>query len=115
MVTADNPDSGDDGTLADLYLMTAYIGVDDDPKDQLDKLAVDQPRRPVMTMGYASGAIDYYGTEHFTLPVETYKKNYETVLRYPSSVNVRTFVGGTNFGFLNGAKNGNKDDANSGT
>lgn len=37
------------------------------------------------------------------MPVERYQSVLEDILSYPSSVNIYMFVGGTNWGFTNGA------------
>lgn len=112
LVTADNPDKGTYGTLPELFLMTGNF--DSDSKTNLDKLAKIQPGRPRMVMEYWGGWFDFWASEHVSKSVDVYKSNYEPILSYPSSVNIYMFIGGTNFGFLNGAQNLNYDDENTG-
>lgn len=112
-MTADNPSHGTYGTLPELFLMTGNY--DSDVNTQLNALAKIQPNRPRMTMEYWGGWFDYWASPHVIKNVDVYKYNYELILKYPSSVNVYMFVGGTNFGFLNGAENLNFDDLNTGT
>uniref|UniRef100_A0A6P7GB14 Beta-galactosidase n=1 Tax=Diabrotica virgifera virgifera TaxID=50390 RepID=A0A6P7GB14_DIAVI len=104
LVTSDNPQHGTYGTLPDNFLMTGNF--DTDIKKNLDTLKSYQPNRPVMTMEYWGGWFDYWGDSHTTnKTVENFRYNYEEILKYPSSVNIYMFHGGTNFAFLNGAEN----------
>lgn len=112
IVTTDSPDKGTDGTLPDQFLMTANL--DGDPKAQLDMLETIQPNRPKMVMQYSSGGSDFWASEHYSKDLQVYTENFEEILKYPSSVNIYMFVGGTNYGFLNGALNLNYDDENTG-
>ncbi|XP_023022374.2 beta-galactosidase-1-like protein 2 [Leptinotarsa decemlineata] len=110
LVTADNPDKETYGTLPDLFLMTGNF--DKNPKTQLNILKSIQPNRPTMTMEYWGGWFDFWGNSHTKKTLEEFRYNYEEILRYPASVNIYMFVGGTNFGFLNGAQNLKYDDEN---
>ncbi|CAH1154969.1 unnamed protein product [Phaedon cochleariae] len=111
LVTADNPSRKTYGTLSDLFLMTGNF--DTDPKTQLDLLKEIQPNRPTMTMEFWAGWFDFWGGKHNKKTVDEFIYNYEQILKYPASVNIYMFHGGTNFGFLNGAQNLKYDDENS--
>lgn len=70
---------------------------------QLAALKLMQPDKPLMTMEYWSGWYDYWLGNHNTGSVDTFRSNVEQILKFPSSINFYMFVGGTNFGFTNGA------------
>ncbi|XP_057663239.1 beta-galactosidase-1-like protein 2 isoform X1 [Diorhabda carinulata] len=109
LVTADNPNKGTYGTLPELFLMTGNF--DQQVKTNLDRLKAIQPGRPTMTMEFWGGWFDYWGDEHNkNKTLAEFQYNYEEILKYPSSVNIYMFHGGTNFGFLNGAENLNFDE-----
>ncbi|CAG9857698.1 unnamed protein product [Phyllotreta striolata] len=110
LVTSDNPIRGAHGTWPDLFLMTGNF--DQKPKEQFDMLKKIQPGRPTMAMEFWSGWFDFWGGAHTNKTVEEFRYNYEEILKYPASVNIYMFHGGTNFGFLNGAGNLAYDDWN---
>lgn len=87
---------------------------DKDVKKNLDALEALQPKRPKMAMEFWGGWYDHWGKKRTTKTLEYYKTTYEEILKYPASVNVYIFVGGTNYGFLNGAENWKYDDEDSG-
>ncbi|CAG9760578.1 unnamed protein product [Ceutorhynchus assimilis] len=103
LVTSDNPWKGVIGTDKDYFFMTGNF--DSDPQKNLDDLNALQPGRPVMVMEYWSGLFDYWSKDHQTKSVQTFQSVYESILAYPASVNMYMFIGGTSFGFLNGAEN----------
>ncbi|KAG5886129.1 hypothetical protein JTB14_021351 [Gonioctena quinquepunctata] len=111
LVTSDNPSRGAGGTIRNLFFMTGNFNTE--PTKQLDMLRKLQPNRPLMTMEYWSGWYDVWGSRHNNQTVEVYKGVYEEILKYPSSVNIYMFHGGTNFGFMNGAENRKFDEENS--
>lgn len=112
LVTADNPAQGTWGTLPDMFLMTAIFG--DEPKRRLDILNKLQPNRPRLAIEFWGGWFDNWGQKHSNKTAQQYRTAYEAVLSYPSSINVYLFVGGTNFGFLNGAGSKKNEDEQSG-
>lgn len=84
-----------------------------DPEDEFDAMKKTQENRPSMAMEYWSGWFDFWGKRHNTFALETFTDIYERILKYPASVNLYIFVGGTNFGFLSGAMSQNGKDDNS--
>lgn len=112
LVTADNPWKGSRGTIRSMFLMTGNF--DKDVKKNLDALEALQPKRPKMTMEFWGGWYDHWGKKRSTKTLEEFRTTYEEILSYPASVNVYIFVGGTNYGFLNGAENSKHDDEDSG-
>lgn len=64
-----------------------------------------------MAMEFWTGWFDSWGGGHNTRDPETFKQIYESILSYPASVNQYMFIGGTSFGFLNGANVGTTDNS----
>lgn len=110
--TADNPYKGKRGTISDLFFMTGTIAKNF--TEQMGMLKRDQPNKPIMAMEYYPGWFDFWGSRHNTKALDVFRNEYETFLKYPASVNLYMFHGGTNFGFLNGAQNLKLDDKNTG-
>ncbi len=62
-----------------------------------------QPNRPLYVAEYWSGWFDNWGGKHHTNSVQNYANIYEQIVfQMNSSVNIYMFIGGTNFGFMNG-------------
>ncbi|RZC41822.1 Glyco hydro 35 domain containing protein, partial [Asbolus verrucosus] len=62
---------------------------------------------PYMTMDFTQ---DWSETHH-TLMNTTFHDIYESILKYPASINLYMFHGGTNWGFLNGANIGSGNNS----
>lgn len=113
LVTSDSPSlHGEAGTLPGLVLQTANFG--SSPEIEFKALQGLQPNRPVMSMEFWLGWFDHWSDIHHTRNDEDFRDTYERILKYPASVNMYMFHGGTNFGFMNGANVANSLDDNSG-
>ncbi|XP_018580033.1 beta-galactosidase-1-like protein 3 [Anoplophora glabripennis] len=113
LVTSDSVTfAGVSGTIPGVFLQTANFG--SDPEKHLNKLVELQPDRPAMTMEYWIGWFDYWADEHNSVSADTARDLYERILKFPASVNIYMFHGGTNFGFTNGAGLSNRLVDNSG-
>lgn len=112
LATSDNPIRGAGGTIRSLFFMTGNFNKD--ATKNLDQLKALQPNKPLMTMEFWSGWFDFWGNRHNNATLDDFKNVYEEILKYPSSVNMYMFHGGTNFGFLNGAENLKFDDLETG-
>lgn len=99
LFTSDTPKNGNSGSLPGV-LYTANF--QNDPEEQLNLLQTYQPGKPVMVMEYWTGWFDHWTEEHHTRTNEEFSDVLERILRFPSSVNMYMFHGGTNWGFLNG-------------
>nr|CAD7588212.1 unnamed protein product [Timema genevievae] len=99
--TADYPSIALTSGALDGVLMTANFNTD--PDNQLNTLKVLQPNKPLMVMEYWSGWFDHWFEQHHTVSTDDYISILESILKFPSSVNLYMFHGGTSFGFLNGA------------
>lgn len=102
MVTSDGPwgDSFACGK-ADGCLQTGNFG--SKAKEQFDIIERIQPERPLMCMEFWVGWFDYWGAgKHATGDIELHAKDLDEILRR-GHVNLYMFIGGTNFGFMNGS------------
>ncbi|KAJ8940329.1 hypothetical protein NQ318_014405 [Aromia moschata] len=100
LYTSDPPSANGKGAVPGVLQTANY---NSNPQWQLDKLNSLQSNKPTMTMEYWTGWFDHWTEDHHTVSTSNFKGLLEQILDYPSSVNMYTFVGSTNFGFLNGA------------
>lgn len=113
LVTSDNPSShGSVGTLPEVFLQTANFA--SNPQKEFDALKKLQTNKPAMAMEFWTGWFDHWGEEHHTRNNDDFYNVYEEILKYPASVNMYMFHGGTSFGFMNGANVNNDQPDNSG-
>ncbi|XP_066945630.1 beta-galactosidase-1-like protein 2 [Macrobrachium rosenbergii] len=83
-------------------LMTANFN--ENAEENLDKLKLLQPDRPLMTAEYWTGWFDYWlADSHYVMDPEKFGSILEVILKRNSSVNLYMFIGGTNFAFMPGA------------
>ncbi|XP_063230040.1 beta-galactosidase-1-like protein 3 isoform X1 [Bacillus rossius redtenbacheri] len=82
-------------------MMTANFG--SGYQTQLNKLKSLQPDKPCWVMEFWTGWFDQWFEAHHTRTTADYLETLEGILKFPSSVNLYMFHGGTNFGFMNGA------------
>lgn len=113
LVSADSPTlHGDAGTLPGLLFQTANFG--SSPEIEFAALRKLQPDRPIMSMEFWLGWFDHWSDTHHTRSDDDFQDVYERILKYPASVNMYMFHGGTSFGFTNGANIANSKTDNSG-
>ncbi|XP_018580074.1 beta-galactosidase-1-like protein 2 [Anoplophora glabripennis] len=113
LVTSDSPSMHKTaGTLPGVFLQTANFG--SNPEVDFLMLKLLQPGRPIMAMEFWTGWFDHWSEKHHTRSDEDFYNVYERILKYPASVNMYMFHGGTSFGFMNGANLGNTATDNSG-
>ena len=75
------------------------------------KLAAFQPDAPLMAGEYWAGWFDHWGQPHARTDAAQQAAEFEWILRQGHSANLYMFVGGTSFGFMNGANfQGNPGD-----
>ncbi|PNF23705.1 hypothetical protein B7P43_G02480 [Cryptotermes secundus] len=102
LYTSDNPISHEERGSLPGVLQTANFQIN--PEDELSLLKKFQPDKPGMVMEYWSGWFDHwFEKQHHTTSVEAFSDVLERILKFPASVNLYMFHGGTNFGFHNGA------------
>nr|XP_023027774.1 beta-galactosidase-1-like protein 2 isoform X1 [Leptinotarsa decemlineata] len=113
LVTSDSPSlHGSIGTLPGVFLQTANFA--SNPEYEFRKLKRLQPNRPIMAMEFWSGWFDHWSEVHHVRSDDSFADTYERILKYPASVNIYMFHGGTSFGFMNGANLENSLTDNSG-
>lgn len=101
LFTSDSPyDHGSVGSLPSLFQTANF---NSNPEQQFDKLKTLQKDKPSMSMEYWSGWFNHWSEKKYEGDVNYFKEIYERILKYPASVNLYMFHGGTSFGFLNGA------------
>lgn len=101
--TSDNafsPERLERGSLAGVL---ATVNFNDHPLQALERLKKFQPNRPLMVMEFWPGWFDTWGRSHNTMSGTKFFKAVDTILSMNASVNFYMFIGGTNFGFWNGA------------
>ena len=81
----------------------ATVNFNKDPAERLEKLRLFQPDKPLMVAEFWPGWFDHWGEKHNTMRVDEFNAAVGTVLAHNASINLYMFVGGTNFGFWNGA------------
>ncbi len=84
------------GTLAMVNFQTY-------PHENLGLLQKLQPDKAQMVAEFWDGWFDHWGEKHHVLPTKEVVKLTEEILSTGASINFYMFVGGTNFGFWNGA------------
>ncbi|KAG5895370.1 hypothetical protein JTB14_029594 [Gonioctena quinquepunctata] len=97
LVTSDSPTlHGSVGTLPADFLQTANFAAN--PEAEFKKLEQLQPNRPVMAMEFWTGWFDHWSELHHVRNDDDFYDTYERILKYPASVNMYMFHGGTNLG-----------------
>jgi len=100
LFTSDGAYKLPNGTLPDVL---ATVNFNKEPDERLQKLQLFQPGKPLMVTEFWPGWFDHWSEEHSTMPVDVFNEVLGKILEHDASVNLYMFVGGTNFGFWNGA------------
>ncbi|ELT91801.1 hypothetical protein CAPTEDRAFT_23316, partial [Capitella teleta] len=100
LFTSDGKKYLSNGTLPDVL---ATINLNDHAKEDLEELKEFQPERPLMVTEFWAGWFDHWGEEHHHYGTTELERELEAILSLNASVNFYMFIGGTNFGFWNGA------------
>lgn len=102
LFTSDSPTGyGTAGTLPQYLFQTANFG--GNPEKEFNKLKELQNNKPSMAMEFWTGWFDHWTEKHHVVNNTNFYDIYERVLKYPASINMYMFIGGTNWGFMNGA------------
>lgn len=113
LFTSDSPTSyGTAGTIPQYFFQTANFG--GNPEKDFNKLKELQPNKPAMAMEFWTGWFDHWSELHHKVNNTNFYDIYERILKYPASVNMYMFLGGTNYGLLNGANIGDGSTDNKG-
>ncbi|KAJ8937460.1 hypothetical protein NQ314_011849 [Rhamnusium bicolor] len=101
LFTSDSPYAhGDIGSLPSLFQTANF---NDKPEQQFDKLKELQNNKPSMAMEFWSGWFSHWSESPYQGNYKNFERVFESILKYPASVNLYMFHGGTSWGFLNGA------------
>jgi len=100
LFTSDGAKQLPNGTLPEVF---ATVNFNSEPFQQLKTLHEFQPGKPLMVAEFWPGWFDHWGGKHHTMPVSEFKEVAGTIFGHNASINLYMFVGGTNFGFWNGA------------
>ncbi|XP_005106715.1 beta-galactosidase isoform X2 [Aplysia californica] len=79
------------------------FGADLDPSSCFQALRFYQPKGPLINSEYYTGWLDHWGSPHSTRGTTQVSKSLDKILALDANVNMYMFIGGTNFGFWNGA------------
>ncbi|XP_028619730.1 beta-galactosidase-1-like protein 3 [Grammomys surdaster] len=85
----------------------ATINVHSFIKDSFIKLHKMQNDKPIMIMEYWTGWYDSWGSKHNEKSANEIRRTIYRFINYGLSFNMYMFHGGTNFGFINGARHEN--------
>ncbi|CAH1981045.1 unnamed protein product [Acanthoscelides obtectus] len=101
LFTSDNPIyHGDKGTLPTLFQTANF---NKEPERNFDTLKELQGNKPSMAMEYWTGWFMHWTERPYNGNVDEFKDLYERILKFPASVNLYMFHGGSSWAFLNGA------------
>ncbi|WP_045770374.1 glycoside hydrolase family 35 protein [Xanthomonas albilineans] len=101
LFTADGPDVLANGTLPNTLAVVNFGP--GDAKTAFQTLAKFRPGQPQMVGEYWAGWFDQWGDKHAATDAAKQASEFEWILRQGHSANIYMFVGGTSFGFMNGA------------
>ncbi|XP_059174635.1 beta-galactosidase-like [Physella acuta] len=82
---------------------TIDFGATDDPVGAFQSQRDYEPFGPLVNSEFYLGWLDHWGTPHETTDATPVAKSLDKLLAYGANINMYMFVGGTNFGFYNGA------------
>jgi beta-galactosidase len=101
LFTADGADMLANGTLP--HTMAVVNFAPGEAESAFAKLAKFRPDQPQMVGEYWAGWFDQWGDKHAATNAQQQAGEFEWILRQGHSANIYMFIGGTNFGFMNGA------------
>ncbi|XP_054847213.1 beta-galactosidase isoform X1 [Eublepharis macularius] len=62
-----------------------------------------EPKGPLVNSEFYTGWLDHWGHQHITISASIVAKSLSDILAHGANVNMYMFIGGTNFGYWNGA------------
>uniref|UniRef100_A0A3B4Y0I0 Beta-galactosidase n=1 Tax=Seriola lalandi dorsalis TaxID=1841481 RepID=A0A3B4Y0I0_SERLL len=90
------------GSIQDLYA-TVDFGPGANITAAFDAQRHAEPHGPLVNSEYYTGWLDHWGTPHSVVPSAAVAKSLNKMLAMGANVNLYMFIGGTNFGYWNGA------------
>jgi beta-galactosidase len=101
LFTSDGGDMLANGTLPGTLAVVNFSP--GEAKKEFAKLQKFRPDQPQMVGEYWAGWFDHWGKPHARTDAKQQAEELEWMLRQGHSVNLYMFIGGTSFGFMNGA------------
>lgn len=90
------------GTIQDLYA-TVDFGPGANVTASFEAQRFAEPHGPLVNSEFYTGWLDHWGSRHSIVPATTVAKYLNQILAIGANVNMYMFIGGTSFGFWNGA------------
>uniref|UniRef100_A0A7N6ALG4 Beta-galactosidase n=1 Tax=Anabas testudineus TaxID=64144 RepID=A0A7N6ALG4_ANATE len=90
------------GALQDLYA-TVDFGPGGNVTAAFEAQRYAEPRGPLVNSEFYTGWLDNWGSPHAEVPTAVVAKSLNEILAMGANVNMYMFIGGTNFGYWNGA------------
>ena len=97
------------GTLPDDIFVTVDFGVGDPTDGFTNQRWYNHDLGPYVNSEFYPGWLDHWGEPHQRVSAESVAECLKTMLDMGASVNFYMYIGGTNFGFYNGANGGSKE------
>ncbi|XP_059174645.1 beta-galactosidase-like [Physella acuta] len=82
---------------------TVDFGPGSDPTGCFGAQRFYEPNGPFINSEYYTGWLDHWGSPHAKVDTNSVSKSLDRLLEMGANVNMYMFIGGTNFGFMNGA------------
>ncbi|XP_068176978.1 beta-galactosidase [Antennarius striatus] len=90
------------GSLQGLYA-TVDFGAGGNVTAAFDAQRQAEPHGPLVNSEFYTGWLDHWGSHHSVVPTALVAKSLNEILAMGANVNLYMFIGGTNFGYWNGA------------
>lgn len=103
LFTSDGKDHLHEGSIPGIL---ASVNFNKGHEAALNALEEFQPDKPLLVAEFWPGWFDHWGERHHKMPVDEFTTKVDAILSRNASINFYMFVGGTNFGFWNGANAG---------
>ena len=100
LITSDGAKFLENGTLPGIVPTINFVKK---PKENIEKFRIFWPEGPIMVTEFWSGWFDHWREEHHHYGTEELENKTRFILESGASINFYMYVGGTNWGFWNGA------------
>ncbi|NP_001015958.1 beta-galactosidase precursor [Xenopus tropicalis] len=90
------------GTIQGLYT-TVDFGPGSNVTETFSVQRYCEPKGPLVNSEFYTGWLDHWGEPHSVVATEMVTKSLDEILAHGANVNMYMFIGGTNFGYWNGA------------
>lgn len=94
------------GSDPSLFYATVDFGITSDPTKNFQAQRSVEPHGPLVNSEFYTGWLDHWGQSHSRRDMKQVADSLDAILKLNANVNMYMFIGGTNFGFWNGANGG---------